>query len=133
MWRNIINCSVKGYIAEEVFPVPIVPVIKKFWYNPFSEIIIFFSELISFPINKFIFLLFFKINLFDLIFLGEFFEFVKLLEKYSNLFIKIYMKIKLTKMYRKIKLILKKFQSNGFFWQMSKEFKVAEIIISEDL
>lgn len=55
------------------------------------------------------------------------------MEKYSNLFIKIYMKIKLTKMYRKIKLILKKFQSNGFFWQMSKEFKVAEIIISEDL
>ena len=53
------------------------------------------------------------------------------MEKYSNLFIKIYMKIKLTKMYRKIKLILKKFQSNGFFWQMSKEFKAAEIIISE--
>ena len=27
---NFINCSVKGYIAELVFPVPIVPVIIKF-------------------------------------------------------------------------------------------------------
>ena len=33
-----ISCLVKGYNAEEVFPVPIVPVTKIFWNKPFSGI-----------------------------------------------------------------------------------------------
>lgn len=42
-------------MAELVLPEPIVPVIKKFWYNPDSEIYISLLLLISFPINKFSF------------------------------------------------------------------------------
>ena len=41
----------KGYIAEEVFPEPIVPVINMFWYNPFSGIKI--GSLLIVPTNKF--------------------------------------------------------------------------------
>ena len=48
-----INCSVNGYIAELVLPEPIVPVIKKFWYNPDSGKYIFLFVFSSAPISKF--------------------------------------------------------------------------------
>ena len=43
---------VKGYIALEVLPEPIVPVIKKFWYKPDSGIYILVFLSSSKPINK---------------------------------------------------------------------------------
>ena len=51
-WLNCKICFVKGYIAEEVLPEPIVPVIKKFWYSPFSGINTFLLFNSSKPINK---------------------------------------------------------------------------------
>lgn len=39
-----------GYMAEEVFPVPIVPVINTFWYKPFSGIMTGKDEFLFFPI-----------------------------------------------------------------------------------
>ncbi len=46
-----------GYMAEEVFPVPIVPVIKRFWYNPFSGI------MISSPVERELPIISFRVSL----------------------------------------------------------------------
>ena len=45
------SCFKKGYIADAVFPVPIVPVINIFWKRPFSEIYTF-CECEFVPINR---------------------------------------------------------------------------------
>ena len=86
-----------------------VPVIKKFWYNPFSGIII--SSLLFFPINKFNL----EISLLDFFILDFFLDF--LIKKLLKIKLE---KIKLEKIYVKIKVILIYFHSFGFFEHISK-------------
>lgn len=100
-----------------------MPVIKKFWYNPFSGIYRFSFELKSFPINKFNFkILFFSLfNLLLFILVSFNFLLFILFNKFKiNLLNKKLEKIKLEKIYVKIKIILIYFQSKGFSVQISK-------------
>ena len=99
------------------FREPIVPVIKKFWYNPDSGINIFSLFLKSYPINKdnldlsyFIELIFLSFLLFDDVELNnlEIFE-------YKKLFTIILVIINVI-----IYVIFIYFHKSGFFEQISK-------------
>ena len=114
---NSSNCLVKGYIAEEVLPEPIVPVIRKFWYKPDSGIEI--NSFLEFSpiISDRSFLL-----VFDLVVLGYF-----LIKIFSNFLINlkiIFLKIKWDRIKCVINVVIIKvnfiiFQSSGVSEQIS--------------
>lgn len=114
------SCLVNGYIAELVFPVPIVPVIKKFWYNPFSGRYISLFDCLSNPIKR-------------LIFLSSFFIMSVFLVSFLYLFSSLYMLLLITTK-EKINVIIYSFfiysQRSGFSWQISKGLNPYSIITS---